>query len=100
MEILPCPLCGGTAPLLPPKKRRGSRGYVYAGPESASSSGVSCFRCGLKVVVEHPDRWPKDTPKSLTGWAAIDWLHRRCLEIAIGRWNRLLRKGSSSPDGV
>lgn len=90
-EVLPCPICKGTAPLLCPEERVGKAGRVHAGVMSSERMGVRCFHCKLQVDVELPSRWPRNTPKSLKGMKAIHWLRKYCLKKAVIQWNKLPR---------
>ena len=92
MNIKPCPLCGGVYPVKKPDKRnRFGKNCVYAGAGSCSSEEVACLRCHLRVVEEHPGRWPREFPGKLKGKRALDWLREWCLKRAVERWNALPR---------
>jgi len=91
-KILPCPLCKGEYPLLHPKKRTKTKGWIYAGAGSSSSDEVGCHRCHVKVVEEHPIYFPKSMPKGLGTDGMLNYMRKHCLAKAIKRWNRLPRK--------
>lgn len=71
-EVLDCPCCGNQ-----PR---------HIGPMSMGSCGVECT-CGLRMIVQVPCEWPNDTPVTLAGIAALEWLESRILAEAIKRWN-------------
>lgn len=90
---LPCPFCGQADP--------------YTGHLSANELGVWCFHpmryvgpgrfdgpgCRARVGFSYPNRWPRGLrPRVGTFEADNATLERWCLEQAIQKWNRRVRR--------
>lgn len=78
-QVLNCPACGKDDQLWFPI-------------ESASCSGVGCYRCHLKITRYWPKFFPSSLPKNIKSADALDWMYLYSFFILLKTWNRLPRK--------
>lgn len=95
-EILPCPLCDGQYPLREDWDQPGASHTVDAGAGSSDSDEVRCLRCRLKININWPDRFPRNSPKG-PYVIKMRFLRKWCLAKAIELWNKLPRNMGKGP---
>lgn len=62
--------------------------------DSATCSGVGCYRCHLKVTRWWPKLSPKKMPGKLSDDDYLDWMYIYCFFLALKTWNRVARRTS------
>ena len=61
---------------------------LYVGVESAFSVCVKCLSCGLRMIRNLPDIWPKGTWRKGDPDGSMERLRAHTLELAVKAWNR------------